>query len=127
MRSLIIVIYNPAARTASDKKIARATAFLEEKGFAADALKRKPRLLIAAGGDGTINEVINGIVWTDTPLAVLPLGTTNVLAKELNIPEDLYGALVTAVTSTPKRVSLGVVQAGSGQEPAARSRRQDSL
>ena len=136
MKSLVIVIYNPAARTASDKKIARATAFLEKKGFvvevlrteargharqlAADSLKRNPRLLIAAGGDGTINEAINGIVWSDTPLALLPLGTTNVLAKELNIPEDVCGALEVAVTSVPKKVSLGVVETGSGKELESR-------
>lgn len=136
MKSLVIVIYNPAARRASEGKIARATAYLEEKGFAvellctetagharqlaAEALKRDPRLIIAAGGDGTVNEVINGIVRTDTPLGVLPLGTTNVLAKELDIPEDIYGALETAVTSSPKRVSLGMIETGSGKDLAAR-------
>ncbi len=126
MKSLVNIIYNPAARTASDKKIARAAAFLEKKGFvvevlrtearghamrlAVDSLGRKPALIIAAGGDGTINEVVNGIAWTDTPLALLPMGTTNVLAKELGIPEDLYGAIETAVTSAPRKVSLGVVE-----------------
>ncbi len=136
MKSSVIVIYNPAARAASDKKIAQATSFLEKRGFvvevlrtetrgharclAADALKRKPRLLIAAGGDGTINEVINGIVWSDTPLSVLPMGTTNVLAKELDIPEDICGSLEVALTSVPRRVSLGLVETGSGKELAAR-------
>ncbi len=136
MKSLVNIIFNPAARAASDKKIARAIEFLERKGFvaevlrteargharklAADSLKRKPGLIIAAGGDGTINEVINGIVWTDTPLAVLPMGTTNVLAKELHIPEDLYGAIETAVTSLPKRVSLGVVNTENGREIESR-------
>jgi diacylglycerol kinase (ATP) len=136
MKSSVIVIYNPAARAASDKKVVRAKKFLEEKGFvvevlytravgharqlAADALRNNPRLLIAAGGDGTINEVINGIVWSDTPLALLPLGTTNVLAKELNIPEDIRGALEIAVTAAPKKVSLGVVETGSGKELASR-------
>lgn len=136
MKSSIIVIYNPAARKASDKKIALAAAFLDKKSFAvevlrtetrgharqlaADALKLKPRLIIAAGGDGTINEVINGVVWSDTPIAVLPLGTTNVLAKELNIPEDVLGALEIAVTSEPKKVSLGVVETVSGKGPVSR-------
>ena len=136
MKSLVIVIYNPAARTASDKKIGHAIALLEEKGFsvevlrtetggharrlATDSLLRKPRLLIAAGGDGTVNEVINGMVWSDTPLAILPLGTTNVLAKEIGIPEDINGAIETAVSSGPRRVSLGVVQTGSGRDLSAR-------
>lgn len=136
MKSLVIVIYNPAARRASEGKIASATAYLEKKGFAvellrtetigharllaADAQKRKPRLMIAAGGDGTINEVINGIVRTDTPLGVLPLGTTNVLAKELDIPEDICSALETAVTSGPRRVSLGMIETGSGKDLSVR-------
>ncbi|MBA3071580.1 MAG: hypothetical protein FP829_05395, partial [Nitrospirae bacterium] len=50
-------------------------------------------LIIAAGGDGTYNEVINGIACTDIPMAILPLGTTNVLAKELNMPDNIEDAL----------------------------------
>ncbi len=136
MKSLVIVIYNPAARRASERKIARATEYLKGKGFAvellrtektghamqlaADALKKAPRLIIAAGGDGTVNEVINGIVRSDTPLGVLPLGTTNVLAKELDIPEDICGALETALASSPKRVSLGMIETGRESNYAAR-------
>ncbi len=136
MKSLANIIYNPAARTASDKKIARAVQVLEKKGFvvevlrtearghamrlAADSLRRKPALIIAAGGDGTINEVINGLVWTDTPLALLPMGTTNVLAKELGIPEDPSGAMETAVASSPRKVSLGVVETERAGGPESR-------
>ncbi len=45
--------------------------------------------IIACGGDGTFNEVANGITGTGVPMALFPMGTTNVLAKELGIPEDL--------------------------------------
>ena len=44
------------------------------------------RLVFAAGGDGTLNEVANGLVHTDTIMAPLPVGTANSFAKELNMP-----------------------------------------
>jgi YegS/Rv2252/BmrU family lipid kinase len=131
MRSSITVIYNPAARRASAEKIKKALVFLRKKGFdpellmtvkrgdaesfAREAVSGKPYAVIAAGGDGTINEVINGMVWSDIPLAVLPLGTTNVLAKELGIPEDPEGAMETAVTSAAKTVSLGKIMLSSNE------------
>jgi YegS/Rv2252/BmrU family lipid kinase len=126
MISLIVIIGNPAARKSSIKKIERASIFLQKKGFgtkilmtkkrgeatdlAHEMVKKKPFLIIAAGGDGTINEVINGIVHTETPLAILPLGTANVLAKELGISENIYEALETAISRTPKTVSLGRIE-----------------
>jgi diacylglycerol kinase (ATP) len=122
MRSSIL-IYNPAARNFSPSKIARARAFLESKGvsvktvetqgplraisLAEEALRSSPDLVIAAGGDGTYNEVMNGIAGSEIPLAILPLGTTNVLAKELGIPEHVEEALEIAITGVPKAVCLG--------------------
>jgi len=64
-------------------------------------------LIIAAGGDGTYNEVINGIACTDIPMAILPLGTTNVLAKELNMPDNIENALNIALRGKTQKVCLG--------------------
>jgi len=68
-------------------------------------------LILIAGGDGTVNEVINGLLSTSTgkdiPVALLPVGITNVLAKELGIPEDIKKAIQLALTGSPKKISLG--------------------
>jgi YegS/Rv2252/BmrU family lipid kinase len=74
-----------------------------------------PDLVIVAGGDGTFNEVINGILNPGNnlskkrsfPLALIPLGTTNVLANELGIPHTIEDAVSVALTGTPRAISLG--------------------
>ncbi len=70
-------------------------------------------LIIVAGGDGTINEVINGLLASgkdnagEIPIALIPTGTANVLAKELGVPEGIEGAVELAVSGTAKKISLG--------------------
>jgi len=50
-------------------------------------------LLVAAGGDGTFSGVASGVVQTEVPLSILPLGTVNTMARELGIPMELEEAL----------------------------------
>lgn len=64
-------------------------------------------LVIAAGGDGTYNEVANGLVHSDIPMAILPLGTTCVLAKELGIPSTIEKALDIAINGREQTVHIG--------------------
>ena len=59
---------------------------LEATELARHAVNRGAKVVIAAGGDGTINEVANGLVNTDVALGVLPVGTTNTWALQMSIP-----------------------------------------
>jgi diacylglycerol kinase (ATP) len=73
------------------------------------------RLVVAAGGDGTINEVINGLD-ADATLGILPLGTANVLARELGLPLDVERACERILRGERKRVDLGVATNREGGE-----------
>lgn len=66
-------------------------------------------LVIAAGGDGTYNEVANGLIYSEIPMAILPLGTTSVLAKELKIPDNINRALDIALKGNIHTVHLGKI------------------
>ncbi len=87
------------------------TCVTQKRGDALAFAQRPPGsdLIIVAGGDGTFNEVINGLLSSgeEIPLAFLPLGTTNVLAKELGIPQEIKSAVKLALTGTPRKISLG--------------------
>ena len=60
--------------------------------FAEDAARRGIDVVVSFGGDGTLNEVATGIATTDTALAVLPGGSTNVFARTIGIPNDAEAA-----------------------------------
>ena len=61
--------------------------------LAEDAARRGIDVVVAYGGDGTLNEVATGIATTDTALAVLPGGSTNVFARTLGMPNDALEAI----------------------------------
>ena len=63
--------------------------------------------IVAAGGDGTVNEVLNGIDPAKCALGILPVGTMNVLALELGISPDLERALAVIRKNHRRRVDLG--------------------
>lgn len=69
-----------------------------------ERMERGTKLFIAAGGDGTVNCVIQGLVRTDGKLGVIPLGTYNHFARDLNIPLDWRQALKVALTGDTLQV-----------------------
>lgn len=66
-------------------------------------------VLAVAGGDGTINEVLNGMAENAPPLAIVPLGTANVLAAEIGLPPSVQAIADTIAFGRAQRVSLGEV------------------
>jgi diacylglycerol kinase family enzyme len=70
-------------------------------------------VVVAFGGDGTLNEVANGLAGTDVPVSVLPGGSTNVVCRTLGIPNDVVDAtehLLAMVDDwRPRRIDLGMV------------------
>lgn len=72
-----------------------------------DQLRRNVRIVIAAGGDGTIHHVMQGVVHTDATLGVLPVGSFNHFAKDLGIPLDWRSALDVALTGQIRQIDTG--------------------
>lgn len=119
----IKLIANPVAGGDARARIARAQAHLEQRGCqvelcltaargdaraaAAEARSGGFDRIIAAGGDGTLNEVLNGLAPSTIPLAFLPLGTTNVFALEVGIPFAIEAACDIAVDGEARPVCLG--------------------
>jgi diacylglycerol kinase family enzyme len=77
--------------------------------FAARALAEKRQLIVAGGGDGTVNAVAGQLVNTDTALGVLPMGTLNHFAKDVGIPAKLEAAVRNLFTGQAIKVDVGEV------------------
>ncbi len=118
------LIANPVAGRDAQARIRRAATWFEARGVRVDLTLTGARgdalqaadaarsgdfdRVVAAGGDGTLNEVINGLVPSPIPLAFLPLGTTNVFALEVGIPFAVEEACRIALEGRPSPVALGV-------------------
>ena len=72
--------------------------------FAADAADRGVDVVVAVGGDGTLNEVVNGLDGRDTPLGVVPLGTANDFARQIGVPADADHAMDVVLLKEPLRM-----------------------
>lgn len=120
-----MVIYNPTAGRRRRRKLDAVIDALTRRGvqvtlrattcrgdaerLAGEASSAAFDRLVVAGGDGTINEAINGLRDRGLPLAIVPLGTANVLAAELDLPADASGLAEAIVAGAARRVAIGRV------------------
>jgi diacylglycerol kinase family enzyme len=122
----MLIIVNPYATTVSDRlknlvvyalqgRFEVETVATEAQNHATE-IGREVRdhgydVVVAFGGDGTLNEVANGLVGTEVPVSVLPGGSTNVVCRTLGIPNDVVDAtehlLALADAWEPRRIDLG--------------------
>jgi diacylglycerol kinase family enzyme len=72
------------------------------------AVEQGDDLVLVCGGDGTLNEVINGMTPSGVPLGILPGGTANIAAKELGLPHDPVRAARELPAWSPRRIALGL-------------------
>jgi YegS/Rv2252/BmrU family lipid kinase len=129
----LLLIYNPTAgRRAQDRlacwrraltqlgvqiTLAETQAPLHAQELARDAEPARFDAVAVAGGDGTINEAVNGLMVSKLPLAVLPLGTANVLAQELNLPRGIEALAQIAAFAPARPVWPGEIMAKGMTEP----------
>lgn len=86
--------------------------------IAARAVSEGSQMIIVCGGDGTLNEVANGMTGSQVPVALLPAGTANVLAKELGISWKIPKAAAMISDGIPVRIALGLMT--PSDDPALR-------
>ena len=77
--------------------------------FAQEASREGATVVVAVGGDGTVNEVVNGLVNTGTPLGVIPVGTANDFARQMGIPDDLDHAMDVILRQPARAMDVGEV------------------
>lgn len=122
------LIYNPIAGrhpARRERQVREATAALRAAGMEVDlartaepataqamaraAVEEGRELILVCGGDGTINEVVNGLIPGSAAVGILPGGTANVMARELGLPRDPVRAARELPMWSPRRIAVGQV------------------
>lgn len=79
------------------------------KELAIQSVKDGAKIVLSVGGDGTTNEIIGGLINSNTALGIIPAGTGNDFVKALNMPKDPIASLHHILKSTPKPVDVGML------------------
>jgi len=124
----MLIIVNPYATTVSDR-LRNLVVYALQGRYEVEAVSTEAQnhateigrevadhgydIVVAFGGDGTLNEVANGLAGTDVPVSMLPGGSTNVVCRTLGIPNDVVDAtehlLALADDWAPRKIDLGKV------------------
>lgn len=122
----MLIIVNPYATTVSDR-LKNLVVYALQSRYEVEAIDTEASehaieigrdaqhgeydIVVAFGGDGTLNEVANGLAGTDVPVSVLPGGSTNVVCRTLGIPNDVVDAtehlISIADDFNPRKIDLG--------------------
>lgn len=127
----VLIVFNPAAGRRRASLLWRVLDLLVSHGvrldvaetqqpghagrLAQEAARRGEALVVAAGGDGTIAEVAGGLIGSATSLGIIPLGTANVLARELGLSFAPKAVAATLAFSRTRKVWPGIAAAPSGR------------
>ena len=123
-----LLISNPIAARTDRRVLARVESAFKNQGWSVDVAETKypgdateiaanaPAVDVVAvyGGDGTVMQVVHGIIDKDVPLGLIPGGTGNLLAGNLRLPRNPEAAARTIMSGTRKRIDLGVVDRSGG-------------
>jgi len=91
-------------------------------GQARSAVAAGARMVVAAGGDGTVRACAHALAGTRVPLAIVPLGTANLAARALGVPPGTGGALATAFGGRERRIDLAAARLADVAGPADAAR-----
>lgn len=135
----VVLLYNPQSGSRHDRRkaiIDRAATALRSHGVEVEAVptsgpqaagKQAHELIqqgndtiIACGGDGTIHDVLQGVVGTQANLGVIPLGTANSLAQDLGLSDDPVAAVQQLAQATSHRIAVGQVEFQRGGRTESR-------
>ncbi|MGA8309225.1 MAG: diacylglycerol kinase family protein [Terriglobales bacterium] len=124
-----VLLYNPLSGRRSTRRLAlveRALAILRQAGIEATieptrgqsdatgqarhAIAAGCDTVFACGGDGTVHDVLQGMVGSSVALGIIPMGTANALAHDLRLPLSAVAAARASLTAKPRRIAVGRVE-----------------
>src|SRR5512147_630445 len=128
------LIANPGAGIPEEsaKQLELATRYLQQNGIDVDVALAKPKeeatplaeqavkdgykVVIAMGGDGTLEAVLRGLVGSKARLGIIPTGTKNNMAKSLGIPESIEAACALIASKNTRKLDVGQVKVKNGKK-----------